>query len=99
MLNKEKRENYEKISEYSFHFYNQTISSEIPDEDVSILVTGDGKAYLELSNNYTLDSDGNLIDGELSKRDKITYDELKDKIALMSKKSFELYEEIYGQYE
>ncbi|MBS6184093.1 MAG: hypothetical protein KH626_03430, partial [Clostridium celatum] len=74
-------------------------SSEIPNEDVFIKIIGDNKIYLNLSNNYTLDSDGNLIDGELSKRDKITYDELKDKIALMSKKSFELYEEIYGQYE
>ena len=89
----------QKISEYSFHFYNQTISSEIPDEDVSILVTGDGKAYLELSNNYTLDSEGNIIKGKLSKRDKVTYDELKDQIALMTKKSLELFDEIYGQYQ
>ena len=89
----------QKMPKYSFHFYNQSISSEIPNEDVFIKIIGDNKIYLNLSNNYTLDSDGNLIDGELSKRDKITYDELKDKIALMSKKSFELYEEIYGQYE
>ena len=56
-------------------------------------------ASLYLSNTYTVDSNGNLIDGELSKQDKITYEKLKDKIALMGKKSFELYEEIYGQYE
>ena len=62
-------------------------------------MTGDGKAYLELSNNYTLDSEGNIIKGKLSKRDKVTYDELKDQIALMTKKSLELFDEIYGQYQ
>ena len=62
-------------------------------------MTGDGKAYLELLNNYTLDSEGNIIKGKLSKRDKVTYDELKDQIALMTKKSLELFDEIYGQYQ
>lgn len=56
-------------------------------------------AGLYLSNSYGVDSEGNIVSGNLSKRDKVTYDELKDKIALMAKKSYELYEEIYGQYE
>lgn len=87
----------QKMPEYSFHFYAQQISSEIPDEDVSILVLGDGKAYLQLSNAYTLDSEGNIISGELSKRDEVTYDELKSQIALITKKSLELFDHIYGQ--
>lgn len=41
----------------------------------------------------------NIIRGMLSKRDKITYDELKDQIVLMTKKSLELFDKIYGQYE
>lgn len=90
----------QKMPKYSFHFYAATIDSQIPGEDVAMRVIGpEYGASLYLSNAYIVDSNGNLIDGELSKRDKITYDELKDKIALMSKKSFELYEEIYGQYE
>ena len=89
----------QKIPEYSFHYYAQQISSEIPDEDVSILVTGDSTAFLELSNNYILDSEGNIISGKLSKRDKVTYDELKDQIVLMTKKSLELFDQIYGEYQ
>ena len=90
----------QKMPKYSFHFYATTIDSQIPGEDISMRVIDPSYgAYLYLSNTYKVDSNGNLINGELSKRDKITYDELKNKIALMSKKSFELYEEIYGQYE
>lgn len=87
----------QKMPKYSFHFYNQSILSEIPNENVSIRVIGDNKVYLKLSNNYILDSEGNLIDGELSKRDKVTYDELKAQITLMTKKSLELFDQIYGQ--
>ena len=90
----------QKMPRYSFNFYATTIDSQIPGEDVAMRVIGPGySASLYLSNTYTVDSNGNLIDGELSKQDKITYEKLKDKIALMGKKSFELYEEIYGQYE
>lgn len=90
----------QKMPRYSFNFYATTIDSQIPGEDVAMRVIGSGySASLYLSNTYTVDSNGNLIDGELSKQDKITYEKLKDKIALMGKKSFELYEEIYGQYE
>ena len=90
----------QKIPRYSFNFYATTIDSQIPGEDVAMRVIAPGySASLYLSNTYTVDSNGNLIDGELSKQDKITYEKLKDKIALMGKKSFELYEEIYGQYE
>lgn len=87
----------QKMPKYSFHFYNQSILSEIPNENVSIRVIGDNKVYLKLSNNYILDSEGNLIDGELSKRDKVTYDELKAQITLMTKKSLELFDQIYAQ--
>lgn len=87
----------QKMPKYSFHFYNQSILSEIPTENVSIRIIGDNKVYLKLSNNYILDSEGNLIDGELSKRDKVTYDELKAQITLMTKKSLELFDQIYGQ--
>lgn len=90
----------QKMPRYSFNFYATTIDSQIPGEDVAMRVIAPGySASLYLSNTYTVDSNGNLIDGELSKQDKITYEKLKDKIALMGKKSFELYEEIYGQYE
>ncbi|MDU5260808.1 MAG: helix-turn-helix transcriptional regulator [Clostridium celatum] len=90
----------QKMPRYSFNFYATTINSQIPGEDVAMRVIGPGySASLYLSNTYTVDSNGNLIDGELSKQDKIIYEKLKDKIALMGKKSFELYEEIYGQYE
>lgn len=90
----------QKMPRYSFNFYATTIDSQIPGEDVAMRVIGPGySASLYLSNTYTVDSNGNLIDGELSKQDKIIYEKLKDKIALMGKKSFELYEEIYGQYE
>ena len=89
----------QKMPRYSFNFYATTIDSQIPGEDVAMRVIGPGySASLYLSNTYTVDSNGNLIDGELSKQDKIIYEKLKDKIALMGKKSFELYEEIYGQY-
>lgn len=87
----------QKMPKYSFHFYNQSILSEIPNENVSIRIIGDNKVYLKLSNNYIFDSEGNLIDGELSKRDKVTYDELKAQITLMTKKSLELFDQIYGQ--
>lgn len=90
----------QKMPKYSFHFYAQQISSEIPDEDVSLLVIGpEHDAGLYLSNSYGVDSEGNIVRGTLSKRDKVTYEELKDKIALMAKKSYELYDKIYGQYE
>lgn len=90
----------QKMPKYSFHFYVQQISSEIPDEDVSLLVIGpEHDASLYLSNSYGVDSEGNIVRGTLSKRDKVTYEELKDKIALMAKKSYELYDKIYGQYE
>ncbi|MDU4324370.1 MAG: helix-turn-helix transcriptional regulator [Clostridium celatum] len=90
----------QKMPKYSFHFYAQQISSEIPDEDVSLLVIGpEHAAGLYLSNSYGVDSEGNIVRGTLSKRDKVTYEELKDKIALMAKKSYELYDKIYGQYE
>ena len=62
-------------------------------------MTGDSTAFLELSNNYILDSEGNIISGKLSKRYKVTYDELKDQITLMTKKSLDLFDEIYGQYQ
>lgn len=90
----------QKMPKYSFHFYAQQISSEIPDEDVSLLVIEpEHDAGLYLSNSYGVDSEGNIVRGTLSKRDKVTYEELKDKIALMAKKSYELYDKIYGQYE
>lgn len=90
----------QKMPKYSFHFYAQQISSEIPDEDVSLLVIGpEHDAGLYLSNSYGVDSEGNIVRGTLSKRDKVTYEELKNKIALMAKKSYELYDKIYGQYE
>ena len=44
-------------------------------------------------------SEGNIVRGNLLKRDKVTYEELKDKITLMVNKLYELYEKIYGQYE
>ena len=89
----------QKMPKYKFHFYACSIDSQILGEDVSMRVIDPSYgAYLYLSNTYVLDLDGNIIKGELSKRDKITYYELKDKITLMAKKSFELYDEIYGQY-
>ena len=63
------------------------------------VISPEHDASLYLSNSYGVDSEGNIVRGNLSKRDKVTYEELKDKIALMAKKSYELYEEIYGQYE
>ena len=54
---------------------------------------------LYLSNSYGVDSEGNIVRGNLLKRDKVTYEELKDKITLMVNKLYELYEKIYGQYE
>lgn len=88
----------QKMPRYSFNFYATTIDSQIPGEDVAMMVIGPGYSVsLYLSNTYTVDSNGNLIDGELSKQDKITYDKLKDKIALIGKKSFELFNQIYGQ--
>ena len=51
------------------------------------------------SNSYGVDSEGNIVRGNLLKRDKVTYEELKDKITLMVNKLYELYEKIYGQYE
>lgn len=90
----------QEIPKYSFHFDATFIDSEIPGEDVGMRVIGnDYDAGLYLSNSYNVDSEGTIVKGKLSKRDTITYEELKDKIALMAKKSYELYEEIYGQYE
>lgn len=90
----------QEMPKHRFNFYARSIDSEIPGEDVGMRVIGDEyDAGLYLSNSYGVDSEGNIVSGNLSKRDKVTYDELKDKIALMAKKSYELYEEIYGQYE
>lgn len=90
----------QKMPKHSFHFYSASIDSQIPGEDVGMrVISPKYEASLYLSNSYGVDSEGNIVSGKLSKRDKVTYDKLKDKIALMAKKSYELYEEIYGQYE
>lgn len=90
----------QEMPKHRFHFYARSIDSQIPGEDVGMrVISPEHDASLYLSNSYGVDSEGNIVRGNLSKRDKVTYEELKDKIALMAKKSYELYEEIYGQYE
>ncbi|WP_195986966.1 helix-turn-helix transcriptional regulator [Clostridium sp. D53t1_180928_C8] len=90
----------QEMPKHRFHFYAGSIDSEIPGEDVGMRVIGNEyDASLYLSNSYCVDSKGNIVRGNLSKRDKVTYEELKDKIALMAEKSYELYDKIYGQYE